>query len=191
MDWLSFITTIFQTFVNLIGYLAWPAVVLLIVFYGRNEVIQLVRSIKSLKFNGNEVVFERQSVEAAIAVEKFKTFNTVDDGVKGALLSLPPRLAIMEAWVMVEKSAWDFVQRKTGKSISKDLNHQKVARMIIKLGAMDFDQLKAYNLLRVMRNEVAHGIEQEFTPSSIENYVNSAIALAKHFDSLDTSIENV
>lgn len=191
MDWMSFTATIFQTLVNLAGNLAWPVVVLLIVFYGKTEVIQLIRSIKTLKFNGNEVIFERQSAEAAIAVEKVTTFEAVNVDVKNKLLSFPANIAIMEAWVMVEKSAWDFIQRKMGKTISKELNSAKVARMIVNFGAMDFDQLKAYNLLRVMRNEVAHGIEQDLTPTSTENYVNSAIALAEHFDSLDIDSETI
>ncbi|HEN3567641.1 TPA: hypothetical protein U5E37_002697 [Yersinia enterocolitica] len=189
MDWLTFFSIIFQTLGGLIGTLVWPGLILLILFYGKSDIIDLLRSLKSLKFNGNEVTFERESKQAAITAERAIPFNEIDNDTKQTLLSYPPRLAIIESWLIVERAVGQFIERKTGEVITpKDA--YKVRKILRDLKVLNQDQMSVYALLNNMRNESAHLYELKYSSSAIENYVNSALALAQFFDSLDVDEEN-
>lgn len=186
MDWLSFFSAIFQNLVSLIGSLVWPALIFLILFHGKNEVIELLRSIKTLKYNGNEVTFERDSSKAAVAAEKAIPFKEVNKDSKLTLLSYPPRYAVIEAWLLVQKAAYNFIERKTGTPI-KNKTALRMGGMLKELGVLNNDQIEVFELLRNLRNKAAHAKDEDsdYSPESVANYVNSALSLSDYLNSLE------
>ena len=89
----------------------------------------------------------------------------------------------------MERAEGQFIERKTGEVITpKDA--YKVRKILRDLKVLNQDQMSVYALLNNMRNESAHLYELKYSSSAIENYVNSALALAQFFDSLDVNEEN-
>ncbi len=106
MSWLEF-------FAKIIDSLAWPASTLFVLYIIRGELPTIARSLKKLRYKDLELEFEKSAHEI---VEKAKlslpeTSKNIQlsgqshDELIDRLVSiseLAPRLAILEAWLVVE-----------------------------------------------------------------------------------------
>ncbi|MCK6995042.1 hypothetical protein L8S92_08615 [Enterobacter asburiae] len=103
--------------------------------------------------------------------------------IEERLLRLPPRLAILDAWKMVEDAVISSINVNnlmTDITMKEEviLRHPLKAANLLKYhGYLNGKQANLMNDLRLMRNKVVHGAFG-IEPSSIdaENYVRSAIS---------------
>ena len=165
MDLLTFVATI-------IGSLAWPVSLLIVILVLRKPLAELLPGIRKLKYKDLEVDFgkELERIEAVM--------DTIEDETKprrelpaevqpeplpktrnellGKLAELSPNAAILESWRNVERTL-DFYFKCRG--IERPLSNQTIT------GHLDYDPnfppqlVSAYQELRLLRNRAAHDRE--------------------------------
>ena len=177
----------FTTFVSkAIDSLAWP--LLLFYVFHRNRVVLagLLRSLTSLKIGEHfNATFSAQADKVAKESEEELPQEKSSEqlSIEERLLKLPPRLAILDAWKMVEDAVISSINKNnlmTDITMKEEviLRHPMKASNLLKYhGYLNGKQASLMNDLRLMRNKVVHG-ELGIEPSSIdaENYVRSAIS---------------
>lgn len=182
MDWLTFIS-------KLVENCAWPGLIAFIVFRYKSSLITLVNSLNSLKVGDFvDASFSRET--AKVATESETEFpNTVateeQKSLEDKLLELPPRLAILDSWKIVEEAINDiFTSNKLGSNVttSNFSLTEPPNRKISYLRRENFltpTQTELLDKLRKLRNEVVHG-PYGLEPSQLDavNYVKSALAFA-------------
>lgn len=195
MDFLTFLS-------NVVENCAWPAVVLFIAVRYRRSLVELVESLKSLKVGDFvDASFSREAAKiATVSEEELPKLAPNDEqlDLEDRLLSLPPRLAILDAWKLVEDSMEMFMIKKSIGSSTLHNGHplrltsQRKFSELRRSGFISAHQAGILNSLRLLRNEVVHG-PYDLEPSQIDalNYVKSALAFSNLFKiSADTDIEN-
>lgn len=185
MDWLTFLSKFIEN-------CAWPAVLLFIAIRYRQSLVTLVESITSLKVGDIvDAKFSREAAKIATVSETELPKGEADDeqrAIETKLLEMPPRLAIIDAWKLVEDSLEIFMINKgVGSSIfsSQHVSKSPPHRKISELRRADFltaHQAELLDSLRKLRNEVVHG-PYGLEPSQIDaiNYVKSALAFSNFF----------
>ena len=161
MDILTFLATI-------IGALAWPAAVVIVVMLLRRPLTELIPAITQLKYKEFEISFKKQLEEVE---EKFESLP--EGGPKAGpspeispeplpkthgellerLTELSPTVAILESWRNVERTMDLYFK-------SKGIERPKSWQTI--MGHLDYDPnfppklIAAYQELRLLRNRAAH-----------------------------------
>ncbi|MFL3528863.1 hypothetical protein ACJ0PN_12255 [Citrobacter amalonaticus] len=177
----------FTTFVSkAIDSLAWPILLFYVVHKYRAVLVELLKSLTSLKIGEHfNATFSAQADKVAkesqeeLPQEKSSEQLSIEE----RLLKLPPRLAILDAWKMVEDAVINSINNNnlmSFKTMKEEviLRHPMKASNLLKYhGYLNGKQASLMNDLRLMRNKVVHG-ELGIEPSSIdaENYVRSAIS---------------
>ena len=104
------------------------------------------------------------------------------------MLELPPRLAILDAWKIVENSIEEFIINKNVGSTTMSSVHPSKLPSIRKISDLrqaeyiTAQQAEILNNLRKLRNEVMQG-PYGLEPSQVDaiNYVKSALAFSNFF----------
>lgn len=164
MDILTFLS-------NVIGALAWPASLLVVVTILRRPIAELIPGLRRLKYKDLEVDFgkELQKIEAVLdTIEDAKQNDKLPIEVQSEALpktraelleritELSPNAAILESWRNVERTL-DFYFSSRG------IERPPSGRTI--LGHLDYDPnfppqlVSAYQELRMLRNRAAHDQE--------------------------------
>lgn len=177
----------FFTFVSkAIESLAWPLVILYVIHRHKYVLTRLLKSLTSLKVGEHfNATFSGEVDEVAKASEEQLPQEMSNEQVtlEERLLKLPPRLAILDSWKMVENAIISSIDRNnlmsdiTMKEEIIRRSPQKGSRLLKHNGYLNPNQAKLMDQLRMMRNRVVHG-ELGIEPTNIdaENYVRSAIA---------------
>lgn len=177
---------IYTFFTKIVDSLVWPALILFILLRYKSILLKLIESLSSLKvgeyFNAT---FSQHAAKAAELSEELPEVTSEKQLTQEEkLLELPPSLAILDAWKLVEQSIIDFVERSnlSPSSIVRMKELRTVPMRIIESleshGFLTSSEAEFYKKLRSMRNEIVHS-PYGVTPSKqdAENYVKSAIAL--------------
>ncbi|EPK7526268.1 Uncharacterised protein [Klebsiella pneumoniae] len=179
MDFLTF-------FSKLIEALAWPSVIVFVTHRYKSVLSGLLKSVTSLKVGEHfNATFSAQANEVAIASEEElpQELSTVQVSLEKQILDLPPRLAILDAWKLVEDAiifSLDKNNLMTTITMKEEIirrTPQKGLLLLRNKGYLNTKQARLMNELRIMRNKVIHanlGIEP--TQEDAENYVRSALA---------------
>ncbi|MEG6130856.1 MULTISPECIES: hypothetical protein [Enterobacter] len=177
----------FTTFVSkAIDSLAWPLLFFYVVHRHKDVLIGLLKSLTSLKIGEHfNATFSAQADKVAKESEKELPQEVSNEqlSIEERLLRLPPRLAILDAWKMVEDAVISSINVNnlmTDITMKEEviLRHPLKAANLLKYhGYLNGKQANLMNDLRLMRNKVVHGAFG-IEPSSIdaENYVRSAIS---------------
>ncbi|WP_370613443.1 hypothetical protein NMC96_08890 [Citrobacter portucalensis] len=179
MDWLTFLSKVIET-------CTWPGLIIFIVYKYKGGLLRLLDSLTSLKVGEYvNATFSKDTANVAkdsekeLPQEKSSKQLTLED----KLLELPPRLAILDAWKIVEEAVSDSIDTHklmptiTMKEIIIRRDPGKLARVLKQGGYLTAAQTELLNRLRNLRNEVVHapyGLEPSKVDS--ENYVKSAMS---------------
>ncbi|MBI1732668.1 MAG: hypothetical protein HYR49_07885 [Gammaproteobacteria bacterium] len=186
MNWLTFIAT-------LVDSLAWPAVVIAILFIVRERLPEMVTALRRLKYKDLELEFEtstaaieKKSEEALPSVTKAVTFaGSTEDDERNRLTQIAeisPRSAILEAWLLVERAAVDVI-RKRGISNLKSMPGPMQLRDYLRKGELLNETLLGlFEELRFLRNEAVHVSDAQFTPKAVVNYIRVALKMAGYLE---------
>jgi len=182
MGWLDFIA-------SLAGSLAWPAVVATAVVVLRRELRGAVRALERLKYKNFEAEFSRKTAELeqkATALEgrtpadiSFPTPRSADELLED-LLRTSPRVAVVEAFALVERAVREAAERH-GLSLENRRGVREALGGLDRLGLVPGDVKGLFHDLRTVRNELAHARQAEITEQDAWRYVNVARMLAAHF----------
>ncbi|HPG60727.1 MAG TPA: hypothetical protein PK586_01870 [Casimicrobium sp.] len=183
--------------VEVIKALAWPGVALTAILVFRHPLLQLLSTIRSLKFAGAELTVAAQVEEvkaiaqdipsppAAVDNSTTESKNEVDRLLEVA--DIEPRAAIMAAWRKVEISGVNAVRRSCPADIPKALNVAGTfAEALRRYEVISPSFFVAISKLRNIRNQAIHTHYFEIDPSTARDYVETAIQLARDLDATVT-----
>ncbi|HBC9241682.1 DUF4145 domain-containing protein [Klebsiella sp. CVUAS 11332] len=185
MDWLTF-------FSKLIEHCTWPGVLLFIAIRYRKTIVALASSLNSIKVGDFvDANFSREAAKIATVSEVElppSGVNFEQQEVENKLLELPPRLAILDAWKIVENSIDEFIVNKNVGSTAMSSGYPSKLPPIRKISELrraeyiTAHQAEMLDSLRKLRNEVVHG-PYGLEPSQVDaiNYVKSALAFSNLF----------
>lgn len=166
--------------------LAWPLLLFYVVHRYKEVLVGLLKSLTSVKIGEhfNATFSELADKVAKESEEELPQEKSNEQlSLEERLLRLPPRLAILDAWKMVEDAVVSSINTNNlmPEITFKEeviLRHPLKASNLLKFhGYLNGKQAALMNELRLMRNKVVHG-DLGIEPSSIdaENYVRSAIS---------------
>lgn len=194
MDWLTF-------FSKLIENCAWPGVLLFCAIKYRKSLVALASSLSSIKVGDFvDASFSREAAKIAAVSEAELPQAGIDNKqqeIEDKLLELPPRLAILDAWKIVEDSIEMFMIKKgIGSATASGIPpyKQPPVRKISELRRADLItayQAEMLDSLRKLRNDIVHG-PYGLEPSQVDaiNYVKSALAFSNLFK-MNVNFENM
>jgi hypothetical protein len=188
MNWKQFIAEI-------VSSLAWPAVILAILFMFRSELAKIVQRLAHLKYKDIELDFEKvkqQAEELHKEVleeeppEKSPVFTSLEDQVFDAV-ERAPSAAILLAWSGLETAIASVVARL---AISPEPPSYRAPmhniEMLTKYGGLAKSHASLLNEMRMLRNKVAHERDSmlSITHEQALNYANVAIDMIHHLENL-------
>lgn len=158
MDTLEFIST-------LVGDLAWPLVILILILTLKKPISQILLGITKFKYNNLEMDFGKKLTEIEKTLEEKKTITDITENrdewhAIREVAEISPNAAITMAWNMVEKEIKSTIMRL---AISPDYPpYNSTLKNIIKLkenGLIDQETENSLNEMRILRNRSVHSNE--------------------------------
>lgn len=157
MDWLTFISKV-------IGNLAWPGVVLVLLWWLRPQFGGLAKRLEELTLPGGAKAKFRQELEEAkekaITVYDFAdpVLPTSDQGADPEaqylqLAAMFPEAAILQSYQQIERIVDDYAK----KFVIPARTPRDVVNFLTQQEAIDPAAADVFNRLRTLRNEAAHG----------------------------------
>lgn len=191
MDFLTFVSKAIES-------LAWPLVIVFLLHRHKQIFSKLLTSLTSLKIGEHfNATFSAEADK--IAKESEEELPQDRSGaqltLEEKLLLLPPRLAILDSWKMVENAIVASIDKNKLLPEIRTMKEELILRSPLKAsnllrhsGFLNPKQAELMNKLRLMRNKVVHGeLGIEPTPIDAENYVRSAVSFVQLLDSEDPS----
>ena len=178
--------------ISLVGILAWPTVVLVLILSFRNSIIGVLNSLKSFKFRDFELKLIRKSESARVKATANPTSFQVsispaikkphDNEVEES--TLKPREAIQDAWSRLENTA-------TGKF--RELSRRKDRDLVNPYDAVAFFEFssaltpsseESLRELRWLQYQLAHPLDDYVTAEIALNFVEAANSLIAQIDAM-------
>ena len=181
MDIISFIA-------EAIKALAWPITIIVIVLMLKRPILELLPSLRHLKYKELELKFSDEIRELETKISDTVGEEELSGSVLSEkmlnlfnLVSYSPRAAIMEAWIEVESVAASVASSFWGGSSTEVFkNMPKLGEYLLQCKVIDEGQLEVFNKLRQLRNQAAHAGEFNLTEKDAKSYVKLASFLAEH-----------
>jgi hypothetical protein len=184
---------VLATFIaSITGSLAWPVVLVILVFMFKEHIIKALKNLKSFKWGDAEAIFD--TVKAA--TEEAKAIDPVDTDVANAnneefnaLLEAAkhsPTGAIVDAWKMIDSLARQVVDNEMvrNKGVAAGVNAGRLAerpvsamttfRILANSNLLPGAELKILDYLREVRNRAAHVSDADIDVRTAEQYVRLA-----------------
>ena len=179
MDWLSFLSSV-------IGSLAWPASLLLLVLVLRKPIRELLPGLQRLRYKELELEFERRIEEIREEVAEELPANArlaLPAPESDAILRLAevsPRAAVLEAWRILELAALAAARRLGGDALRGATITFHAIRFLERAPTVDRSAVSLLRDLRGLRNQAAHAPEFALTRASALGYAATAATIARY-----------
>lgn len=181
MNWLDF-------FSALIGHLAWPITVVLIIFLLRKPIIELIPALQKLRFKEFELEFREKIQQAKPKLVKNKDEATLkrkevnllkERDYYFNLVGVSPRQAIIESWMEVEAAATEAYTKLVSPGMKVFMNPRDIFQYLRVNDYLENDEFEISDNLRILGNKSAHMKDiQEMDESLVFEYVSLALDLA-------------
>lgn len=180
-------------FSKLVEALAWPAIVVWLLWYLKEHLPTVARSLRKLKFSGVEMEFEEQAeqlaAETQTAIPATPSFEAPEIARLKQIAEISPRAAIVEAWVRVEAEAAEVV-RQAGLHVPTAPGPLQLLNSLKQLDVLTAPQVNAFRHLRELRNMAVHASEMNVTPEAVNQYIVSAVAMAGYLEDTAEFVKN-
>jgi len=180
---------------EIVSSLAWPIVVLIILFFYRDYFATVLSNIKSIKYGNAEATFEQElkyAVEKAKAIETpdIETASKNDERINELynMASVSPTGAIIEAWKDIEK-----VIQEDAKSKNIDTRNNRNKSFInwlnyfVKYKHLPEAEVAILHELRSIRNRASHSNDFEISTDQARRYILLADRLIDSIKTLGTT----
>lgn len=182
MDILTFIAEIIKAII-------WPVTIIGILVVMRKPILNLFPAIEKLKYGDWEVDFTQQvhqlAKEAKESLDsRFSEFDdaTQDDHKKLLdIAQVSPRAALLEAWMILETTAFQVMKHKDPKLTTTILKTPlQFGITLERLGIINCSQKEIFDKLRNLRNAAAHAMNFAFDTRAAIEYAEMALNLVNH-----------
>lgn len=156
--------------------LAWPATLIVVLLLLRKPLILLIPFMRKLKFKELEMEFSEQ-VQALKSEAQLDETSGIDTPAMN-ILSFSTRAAVLEAWMELESVAASLAASFwSTSSTSPFKNYAKLGHYLHQSGVLNEAQLKSFDKLRKLRNQLVHTEEVELTENDAKAYIMIASSL--------------
>lgn len=185
MAWLEFISRI-------VASTAWPAVVIVAVVVFRRELRGAFRSLQRIKYREFEAEFSKKAAELEAkatalgppsAAQMALSSPMSADEVLESLLQTSPRVAVVEAFGVVERAIQEAALRH-GLTADRFRGVRNTLRDLEERHLIPDDVKFLFNDLRTMRNNLAHAHDVEIPEADARRYINASGVLAGRISQL-------
>lgn len=170
---------IYTFIVEIVKALAWPVTIGIGFMFLHKPFISLIPFMHKLKFIEFEMEFSQQ-----VQAMKLEADIREDSEVKSPamdILSFSTRAAVMEAWIELETvAASKAASFWSSSNVSPFKNNIRLGNYLHQCGVINENQLKSFNELRKLRNELVHIKEVSITDSDAKAYIEVAANLVQH-----------
>lgn len=160
MDWKTFIASI-------IGSLAWPGILAYVFIRYHKEILNLIRSLKSIKAGEVELSFNDGVQELQQIAEDLDKNNL--DTEKLTKILEHPREFVLETWIKLENTIRALSASRTVIDHEKR-NVEYLTEHLLQEKLLTKDEYYLIFKLRMLRNRAAHLADFEFDTSSVIEY---------------------
>ena len=188
--------TLFEFISSIISSLAWPAIVLIIVFILKNPLSKILISLTKFRYKDLEMEFERLQSSADALPETIEN-KTIPESERIIYASLEeqiadisprsPEGAILIAWSTIEAAISTAIMRL---AISPELTSYRSVihniECLKKYANLDKTVFAIFDDLRVVRNQVAHARDGRYKVS-----VEQALSYGKTAEKIIKILQNL
>jgi len=176
--------------VGLLNAVAWPAVILVVLFYFKEHALRLAPFTKKLKFQDFEVEF---SDDIDQLVEKAQTaFPDLRSDPKTRLINSArhlPNSCILEVWDQLHHAANELTQKHfPDANIGQHTPYKDTEIFLTQQEVLDQRKSKLFNELRRLRNKVAHAEGFEVGGQEAIQYIELCFRLIGYFKELNQTL---
>ena len=162
---------------NLVGALAWPTAVIIIILVLKTPLVELLRNLKRLKFKDAELDFKEAASELkGIEAQEGKQVSLPESKLK--LAELSPRGAILESWLELEDALASAAEAQRigttrpggayGRPVPVD--PWALAQMLSVAGKLSSVSLDRFQKLRQIRNKAVHVTDDVIKQEDAESF---------------------
>lgn len=166
---------IFDFLARIIGSLAWPLVIFIMISKFRNELSGLLKRLKKVNFAGSE--FELH--EFAEKYDEMNNFEITPD--QEIYSNIDPRGAIISAWLSVEAKLYDVFSQHHPTIFSnpsafknRRFTSTKMIGELKRMGKISFEEYEILRDLQFIRNKIAHELDFNASPDEVAKYISLA-----------------
>ena len=171
MDWLQFTSAI-------IGHLAWPSVMIVLLVILRKRLGTLTDRLQELSFGGAKITLEKNLQQGAAIIEQIPATSdiappAIENGDHNPLQNLAvqsPEGAIIMAYIDIERRIRE-ISKKLGRNY---VNFQSTIQELTKRELIDAEASALFQLLKRGRDSVAHGENRQFTTADAYEYIRQS-----------------
>lgn len=187
MDWKTFIA-------KLVHALAWPGVVVFVIFLLRDKLGDLIPRIKRFKHKDTELEFTEGITElaqerkaAGVDIQQVPRTDEYQNQYQFLIRlgELSPRSAVIEAFRLLESAAAKKVARVYPNLPPEMQKSPLQLQKMLKGEVLAADEFYQFNQLRKLRNEAAHTEDFSVRGMPLEAYIDIALSLAARLDEVE------
>lgn len=166
---------------SVVGSLAWPATLIVVLVLIRKELPGIARSLRKLKYKDVELEFGEAAKQ--VAVEAKDVISLPADAEiampsqtaeRKLRFSTVPAVVILQAFLRLEGVAVEALSCKVPNVRWDDVKSPSlIGRALRENGILDDQQFDVFDELRRLRNQVLHGVD-DLASESAENYLAAA-----------------
>lgn len=160
MDWKTFIASV-------ISSLAWPGILAIVFIRYHSEILNLIRSLKTIKAGEVELSFNDGVQELQKIAEDLENKNLDEEKLSKILEH--PREFVLGTWIKLEDSIRALAASRT------EIDHEErkveyLTELLLDKKLLTKDEYYLIFKLRTLRNRAAHLADFEFDTSSVIEY---------------------
>ncbi len=170
---------------QLVGALAWPVTVIIIILILRRPLVELIPLLQRLRFQGLELDFGKEvhalAEEIRNQLPPSQGILNMDETLREKWIELArvsPRAVVLEAWLQLEQAAIDALKRHDINLKSVEMHSPLIlGQALEQAGILAGTMPAVYHQLRNLRNAAAHASAFAFSPDSAIEYADLAARL--------------
>lgn len=169
MDWLTF-------FSSLVDSIAWPLAILIIVWWLKDYIKKLIPYTSKLKYGDLEIEFGEKLAELKVETEKLKKEHPAialpevnKEYLDKDTSNISPRTAIVEAWIALELTAFNFAKHYNIVDTDKQ-PFIKILKLYEEKQILQKDEIEVIRKLQKLRNQALHESSFDISQKEAEEY---------------------
>jgi len=175
--------------VKMVEAIIWPLTICCSLLLLKQPLSTLLPLLQNLKYKDIEINFSKEVKELSQELDEELPKESSELLVTPKVIKLAelsPRAAVLEAWINVEFSANEALQRNSsGLEIQDKSSPQVVIRTLCKKELIQQTTVNMFNNLRALRNHALHDIDQgDFDADAAINYADMCARLVSEFDKI-------